>query len=58
MALVAKRNRTFREEFYPKRDVMDGLSKAINAALQKAILKYNAYRFHANLNLLAPLAYN
>lgn len=30
---------------------------AINAELQKAILKYNSYRPHANLNMLTPLTY-
>ena len=54
---VERGNRTFREEFYARRDMIADSIGAINSELQKAVHKYNSYRPHANLNLLTPLAY-
>ncbi len=54
---VERGNRTFREEFYARRDMLADSAKDINAELQKAVHKYNSYRPHANLNMLTPLAY-
>lgn len=54
---VERGNRTFREEFYARRDLRADSVRAINAELQKAVHKYNSYRPHANLNMLTPLGY-
>lgn len=54
---VERGNRTFREEFYARRDMLADSARSINAELQKAVLKYNSYRPHANLNMLTPLSY-
>lgn len=54
---VERGNRTFREEFYARRDMTADSARAINFELQKAVLKYNSYRPHANLNMLTPLGY-
>ena len=54
---VERGNRTFREEFYARRDMMADSARAINFELQKAVHKYNSYRPHANLNMLTPLSY-
>jgi transposase InsO family protein len=54
---VERGNRTFREEFYARRDLHADSVRAINAELQNAVAKYNSYRPHANLNMLTPLAY-
>jgi len=54
---VERGNRTFREEFYARRDLHADSVRALNAELQKAVHKYNTYRPHANLNMLTPLSY-
>lgn len=54
---VERGNRTFREEFYARRDMTADSVRAINFELQKALHKYNSYRPHANLNMLTPLSY-
>jgi transposase InsO family protein len=54
---VERGNRTFREEFYARRDMIADSARAINAELQKAVHKYNSYRPHSNLNMLTPLSY-
>jgi transposase InsO family protein len=54
---VERGNRTFREEFYARRALHADSVRAVNAELQKAVHKYNAYRPHANLNMLTPLGY-
>lgn len=54
---VERGNRTFREEFYARRDMIADSARAINFELQKAVHKYNSYRPHANLNMLTPLSY-
>jgi transposase InsO family protein len=54
---VERGNRTFREEFYARRDMLADSAGEINAELQKAVNKYNSYRPHANLNMMTPLSY-
>lgn len=54
---VERGNRTFREEFYARRDLFADSVGALNHELQKAVSKYNTYRPHANLNMLTPLCY-
>jgi transposase InsO family protein len=54
---VERGNRTFREEFYARRDMTADSARAINFELQKAVHKYNSYRPHTNLNMLTPLSY-
>ncbi len=54
---VERGNRTFREEFYSRRDLQAESVRAINAELQIAVHKYNTYRPHANLNMLTPMQY-
>lgn len=54
---VERGNRTFREEFYARRDMIADSARAINFELQKAVHKYNSYRPHANLNMMTPLSY-
>lgn len=54
---VERGNRTFREEFYARRDMLADSTTDINSELHKALHKYNSYRPHANLNMLTPLAY-
>jgi transposase InsO family protein len=54
---VERGNRTFREEFYARRDMTADSARAINFELQKALRKYNTYRPHANLNMMTPLSY-
>jgi putative transposase len=41
---VERRNRTFREEFYNRSDLLDDSVSGIHAALRKALIKYNTYR--------------
>jgi len=54
---VERGNRTFREEFYAKRDLLADSVGALNAELKKALHKYNAFRPHQALNMLTPLEY-
>ena len=54
---VERGNRTFREEFYARRDMLADSVGAINHELQKAVHKYNSYRPHANLNMKTPFEY-
>jgi len=54
---VERGNRTFREEFYARRDLVVDSVRGLNAELQKAIFKYNSYRPLSNLNMLTPLGY-
>jgi len=54
---VERGNRTFREEFYNRSDLLEDSVRGMQAALCKAILKYNTYRPHRNLKGLTPMQY-
>ena len=52
---VERGNRTFKEEFYYRRDLLADSIGAINFELKKALKKYNTYRPHKNLDGLTPM---
>lgn len=54
---VERGNRTFREEFYNRSDLLDDSVRGIQAELTKAVGKYNTYRPHRNLHGLTPMQY-
>lgn len=54
---VERSNRTFREEFYARSDLLANSLGAFKLELQKAVLKYNTYRPHFNLKGLTPMQY-
>lgn len=54
---VERGNRTFREEFYDRRDMLEDSVRGIRAELKKAVYKYNTYRPHKNLKGLTPMQY-
>lgn len=54
---VERGNRTFREEFYNRDDLLADSVGAMGAELTKALHKYNAYRPHRNLKGLTPMEY-
>ena len=54
---VERGNRTFREEFYNRADLLEDSVRGMQAALSKALVKYNTYRPHRNLKGLTPMAY-
>ena len=54
---VERGNRIFREEFYNSTDLLEDSVRGMQAALSKAVGKYNTYRPHRNLNGLTPMQY-
>ena len=54
---VERGNRTFREEFYNRSNLLEDSVRGIQAALTKAVAKYNTYRPHFALKGLTPLQY-
>jgi Fe2+ or Zn2+ uptake regulation protein len=54
---VERGNRTFREEFYNRHDLLEDSIRGIQSSLTKAIVKYNTYRPHRNLQGLTPMQY-
>jgi putative transposase len=54
---VERGNRTFREEFYARHDLLADTVGAFKLALKPAVLKYNSYRPHKSLDYLTPLQY-
>ena len=54
---VERGNRTFREEFYARKDLLEDSVRGIQAQLNKAVEKYNTYRPHRNLKGLTPMQY-
>jgi Fe2+ or Zn2+ uptake regulation protein len=54
---VERGNRTFREEFYARPDLLADSVGAMNAELNKALNKYNTYRPHFALKGLTPMNY-
>jgi transposase InsO family protein len=54
---VERGNRTFREEFYYRHDLMADTIGAMRYDLNKAVNKYNSYRPHNALEGQTPMAY-
>lgn len=54
---VERGNRIFREEFYNKPNLLADSIGAFRYELSQALLKYNTYRPHFNLNGLTPMQY-
>lgn len=54
---VERGNRTFREEFYARHDMLADSICGIRAELKNAIRKYNTYRPHNSLKGMTPMAY-
>jgi len=54
---VERGNRTFKEEFYYRNDLLADSIGAIRYELKQAVLKYNTYRPHKNLAGNTPMAY-
>ena len=54
---VERGNRTFREEFYYRCDLLAGSIGAMRFELKKALDKYNTCRPHKSLGGLTPIAY-
>lgn len=54
---VERGNRTFREEFYAKPNLLADSLGAMRAELKQAVHKYNTYRPHQHLQGLTPLRY-
>lgn len=54
---VERGNRTFREEFYSREDILADSIQALRYTLSQAVTKYNTYRPHFNLKGLTPMEY-
>ena len=54
---VERVNRTFREEFYAKPDLLEDSIRGIQSELVKALIKYNSYRPHFGLKGKTPMEY-
>lgn len=54
---VERGNRTFREEFYSRADLLEDSVRGMQAALTQALFKYNTYRPHHGLKGLTPMQY-
>jgi len=54
---VERGNRTFKEEFYYRYDLLADSIGAMRYELKKALNKYNTYRPHKSLGGLTPMAY-
>lgn len=54
---VERGNRTFREEFYARKEIFPNSVHGLRSELSKAVFKYNSYRPHFNLKGLTPLQY-
>lgn len=54
---VERGNRTFKEEFYARSDILADSIGAFRADLRKALNKYNTYRPHAALAGQTPMEY-
>jgi transposase InsO family protein len=54
---VERGNRTFREEFYNKNNLLANNITEMRSELEKALEKYNNYRPHAHLNGATPMEY-
>ena len=54
---VERSNRTFREEFYARKDLLADSIGEIKFYLKKAVQKYNDYRPHKSLDYLTPFEY-
>jgi putative transposase len=54
---VERGNRTFREEFYARNDLLANSLRELRDDLDKALNKYNSYRPHFSLKGLTPLEY-
>ena len=54
---VERGNRTFREEFYARKDLLADSIGSMRYELTQALQKYNHYRPHKNLKNLTPMQY-
>ena len=54
---VERGNRTFREEFYNRSNLLADSIGAMRFELKKATKKYNTYRPHRGLKGLTPMQY-
>ena len=54
---VERGNKTLREEFYASTSLLEDSVRGIQAALSKALLKYNSYRPHFSIGNLTPMQY-